>query len=526
METHPHPILIVEDSDVSRTMMVLLFEKAGYEVVSHSDGDEALADINARKFSMLILDQQLPGKSGVELLEADRKYNRNTPAVFVAGNLSLEDAVKISHLGIAGIFTKPADPVALLRKAEEITRKSDLTKSSGSDLDLEPVTQTTTDPKKESRVAAPVEGRVAYPTNHFPAAAPAFIELTHRLWKVRNFKSTLLLMGSPGTLYDEILRDMHAASDWSEGPIRVYPNRELDSDTLLDLLAHSLVEKKPTTIVIRSMHELDSEGQACLNQFLAFDGVFMPFAQRVRVVLTSDSDLNDELEDGSLDETLHFRASSISAKIPSLSEVKEDIPSLARHFLEKNSRTGDYKHSLQLTKEAAAWMKQRDWTGNFEALRYFIAITVHFATSREITSELLTNVTQLIDANSAPTREELAAEVASIQSAKTQQIEPPPLAPEAIAPVEADTDDSEDNPEEISSDPEASDPVPRQGVASYLPEALTSDEIEKAISGSSSSATQKKPVSTGKRLIQRKKPGSYDFASRLSSILPDDPSTK
>lgn len=523
MEQHPDPILIVEDSEVSRTMLVLLFEKAGYEVVSHADGDEALAELTARRFSMLILDQQLPGKTGIELLEADRKHNRNTPAIFVTGNLQLDDAVKISHLGIAGIFTKPADPVALLRKASEITQKID--PSSTPLIELENESESAGEIEKEAPAVAVDSSSVAYATTHFPAASSTFIALTHRLWKIRNFRNTLLVTGSAGTLYEEIVRDMHEASDWAQGPIRIYPNKALAEDTLLDLLAHSLVDETPATVVIHSIHKLDSEGQQLLKKVVGFDGVFMPFAQRVRFVLTSDSDLNPELESGSFDETLHFRIGSVTATIPDMAAMREDILPIARHFLETSPKTGDYRYSLQLTNEAANWLKSQDWAESFDELKYLLEITIHFANRREVNPEILINVCQLIDTGSAPTRPELAIEAAnavvvptpspSVKSA-VETTKALPVNNETTSPPNGEND--ADSSDEIAPDVPVAAP-PRQGVASYLPSDLSSAEIEAAIS--SSTTTRKQVGTTTKRRVERKKPGSYDFNDRLAKMLSD-----
>lgn len=518
-ESHPDPILVVEDSDVSRTMLVLLLEKAGYEVVAHHDGDEAMADIIARSFSMLILDQQLPGKMGIELLEADRKYNRNTPAIFVTGHLQLEDAIKVSHLGIAGIFTKPTDPVALLQKVAEITQKGKSEEPAALELETPQYSEASTGTETETQVSHPPLDRVAYPTYHFPAASEKFIELTHRLWKIRDFRNTLLLIGSEGTLYEEIARDVHAASQWASGLFIVYPQIQLDSDTLLGLLAHSLVEEKTFTVLISSINKLDSEGQELLRKAVRFEGVFMPFAHRVRFILTSDSDFTQELEEGAMDESLYFRIGAVTASVPDFEELAEDVLPLARHFLETCPRTGDYKHRLQFKNEAVSWLNTHEYSENFADLKYLITTVVHFATQRDITVELLVNVCQLIEIGSAPTREEIKAAAAAViaeQSpsadlvAETLSSSAEPMPTEAEKPS---VPDSEDNPASEAA-------PPRQGVASYLPTDLTEAEIEATISGTTTDG--KRIQTTQKRTIERKKPGSYDFNKRLSDVLSDD----
>ncbi|GAB5561955.1 MAG: hypothetical protein SynsKO_36020 [Synoicihabitans sp.] len=528
MATYSDPILVVEDSEVTRMMTVLLFEKAGYEVVAHEDGDKAMEEISGRNFSLLVLDQQLPGKSGIELLAADRKYGRNTPAVFVTGNLQLDDAVKISHLGIAGIFTKPADPAALLAKAREIVGDPTGQEIKPNQPSLEAVEQPPEIARTETPLAPPSADRIAYPVTDFPAASPAFITLTHRLWKVRNFRNTLLLFGTEGTMYSEIARDLWQSSDWSKGLFLVYPERELEADQLLDLLAHTLVEEHPATVLIRDVHRLDSERQELLRNAIGFREVFMPFAQRVRFVLTSDSDLNDELESGLLDETLYFHIGSVTANIPSIAELEEDVLPLARHFLETCPKTGSFKEQLRFDNSAIQWLGGRTWAGDFTELKHLVACTVHFTRHREITAEMLENIVEFIEIGSAPSLEELT----QLAEQMTRETTPVVVSDTAEGTRVTPADDEADIPEEATGDiepdvvetAETEATQTSRGVASYLPSSLSSDEIEKAIS--ESTVTRRGLNALGKREINRKEPGSYDFSKRLADTLAEEASNE
>ncbi len=509
------PILIVEDSDTSREMLVLLFEKSGYEVVAHSNGDAALADLATQSFSMLLLDQQLPGKSGIELLEADRKYGNNTPAIFVTGSLELKDAVRISHLGIAGIFTKPADPSELMRRTKELVRQTP-SQNFESKFELELPEIELAPPAITTGSVPPDPTKVAYLTPRFPAATKLFIEFTHRLWKVRNFRSTLLLSGQPGSPYADFVKDFTACSEFSDGPVLVYPDEPLEADRLLEMMAHALISEFKATVVIRHVDSLDSEGQELLRQVVGFEGRFQSFNHRVRFVLTSDSTLNDQLEDGSFDETLYCRIGSIGVSVPCLQDIADDIVPLARHILETSPRTGSFQGKLQLTKRAANWLRQKSWPGDYYELRRVMLTAAHFTAQREIDEDALANAAELIETGIAPTIAELFA---AINAAKTESsAASPSLAPSELPSTDF-ADETEPDHEETSQPREESSPPKPKGVASYLPQTLTPEELEVAISGTTS--PRPSAQTTGKRAIQRKSPGSYDFSKRLSEFLSD-----
>jgi DNA-binding NtrC family response regulator len=379
MSTSPHSqaILVVEDSVTSREMAVLLLEEAGYGVVACASAEEAMQAMQQREFGLLILDQNLPGMSGLQMLSQARKTHPDLPAVFIAGSLDLNLAVRISQERVAGIFTKPVDPRILLRKVAEVLHVAPTEDRRTNEETAAPRVASATpflDPP--SSEATPRTGRAG--ARSITDACAAYGTLGQRLKKVADFRSTLLLQGPFGAPFSALSRSLVAQSAFADGPFMECSPDQFDTDTLLQVLAALLVTEHAGTLLLTHIEDFNSEQIALLEQLLRCRGPFMPFAQRFRMIIGATPRLAQLAEEGGFDENLYYRLSALLVNVPALAEMRSDVVPLARYFLEVEQQRDLAGSPIMISPAAATWLEARDWPGDCAELqRVVLAASRH-----------------------------------------------------------------------------------------------------------------------------------------------------
>jgi DNA-binding NtrC family response regulator len=120
-EEGPYRVLIVDDEAVILTVLSSLFGEEGFEVRTAFSAEEALVELGARSFDMIITDKNLPGKSGLDLIRQVRSAHPDVETVMITGYGSLESAIEALHLGAGGYLLKPFEDIAIvLGKVNEL----------------------------------------------------------------------------------------------------------------------------------------------------------------------------------------------------------------------------------------------------------------------------------------------------------------------------------------------------------------------------------------------------------------------
>lgn len=117
-------ILIVDDDENIRRMLVKYLEKEDYIVQTAINGEEALDMVEEENFSLIMLDLKLPGKSGVQVLEDLRDRNIDTPVLIITGFGSIESAVKVMKLGAIDYLEKPFNPEQIKEQVNDIIKRN------------------------------------------------------------------------------------------------------------------------------------------------------------------------------------------------------------------------------------------------------------------------------------------------------------------------------------------------------------------------------------------------------------------
>ncbi|MBI5769827.1 MAG: response regulator [Verrucomicrobia bacterium] len=476
-------ILIVEDSSVFREMQSLLFRQAGYAVSAHEHPRTALAAARERHFDLVVIDYELPGMNGQQFMHELRKIVPAIHVIFVSGSLTLELAIQLSREGVAGIFNKPANPKNLIEKINDTlyrTAPRDAAQPAKGSLSPLPAARRagSNAPFAAATTATPSEpsaGDLAYSPRHFLGQSDAFRELTHRLWKVRDFRTALLLQGEPGSPFEAIARDLAETSIFRDGPVMTCRAEEFDTAHLLEVLAPTLLAQDAGTLVVTGVETFTPAQQKILQTLLASREMFQPFARRFRIVLAAAASLADLADNGQFNDTLFYKISTVTINVPPLGELRGDILPNVRRLLDERALAAEKPQPYSLTTAAATWLESQPWPGNFDQL-VRVVLAAAGPAGGEIDEAALAAALRHTAAAPRQTRSPFVAKPAA----------PPPPAPAIASPV----------------------------VSAHVVETTTAPA---AVAAPSRAVRPAAPLTA--RALFRTEPKGYSFALRLAEIL-------
>lgn len=378
-------ILVVEDSSVFREMQGLLLAQAGLAVSTHDNTAAALQAASRQRFEVALIDYDLPGAKGGQFVQELRQLQPDVAVIYVSAALNLELAVQLASQGVAGVFNKPAHPKTLLDKINEtLVRRAPQfpgsrwpfdTRGRESKAPFSPLALPSTEPPLD---------RPAYPARWVLGASQAYRDFTHRAWKVRDFRAVLMLQGESGSPFILLARDLIDHSIFRDGATMLCDGPGFTPSGLIACLAPTLLSHHAGTLVVTGVESFTTEQQKTLTTLISGREIFQPFARRFRLVLAATHDLAASVENGSFDETLYYKISSLSLSVPPLCEMRGDIELNARRIL-ASQRERDEAVPLALSTGAAAWLSTQDWPGNYDQLVHTLTAAVRQSQGDELT---------------------------------------------------------------------------------------------------------------------------------------------
>ncbi len=317
-------------------------------------------------YEVVLTDVQLQGMNGMEVLRSLRGAAPDTAVVLVTGYGTVEDAVEAMQLGAHSYVRKPVEPADL----EAVVAKA---------LESQELGQ-------GASVPAPVAAR----NDVFPGIighSRVMRELLELVAKVADTDSTVLITGETGTGKELVGRAIHSASRRS-GRVFSAINSAAFPETLLEseLFGHrrgaftgAATSKKGLfehahqgTVFLDEVAEMPLSMQAKLLRFLQ-TGEIRPVGGEttrlvdVRLVTATNKDLEEEVARGTFREDLYYRLAVIPVHVPPLRDRIEDVPLLARHFLQNfGAKIG--KPIDDLADDALDALTSYAWPGNVREL--------------------------------------------------------------------------------------------------------------------------------------------------------------
>jgi DNA-binding NtrC family response regulator len=375
-------ILLVDDEEGILKTLGRALREEGHEVVAVTRAREAERLLAARSFDLLVVDNRMPERTGLEMI---RDLGAGTPeterpeVVMMTAHATIESAIEAMKLGAFDYLQKPFEVDELLvvaRRALEHQRLRTQHRYLLSERDEE--------------------------FNHYGIVGRSrtIQELIRKLELVAQSKSTVLVTGETGTGKELAARAIHDRSAQRDMPL-IKVNCAAIPETLLEseLFGHvkgaftgAIAGKKGKfvladggTIFLDEIGTMSPALQAKLLRVLQEREVEPLGSEQtlqvdVRVIAATNRDLRRMVGEGTFQEDLFYRLSVIPIQIPPLRERREDIPALVEHFMHKHQqRTG--KRIDQVSDEALAALQAYDWPGNVRELENTIERAVVLATS-------------------------------------------------------------------------------------------------------------------------------------------------
>lgn len=369
-------ILIVDDEEGIRSVLSDLFEGLGCKVSQEEDGNKGLRLALSEDFDLIILDLSLPGCDGLELLRELKECKEDIPVIMITGYASMKSALQAMRLGAYDYITKPFDLDDVQMVAERAIERRCL-------IDENRYLQ------NELRERYGFENVIGLN----PEAQQAYLLAT----KVADSSASVLVLGETGTGKEYLARAIHYQSPRAKGPfIKVscaaLPESLLESE----LFGH---EKGAFTGAIARrigrfelahggtlfLDEIGDTTQATQIKLLRvlqekqFErvGGSETLTVDVRIIAATNRDLKQAIAEKDFREDLFYRLNVVTITLPPLRERKEDIPELAKHFIEKYSLdTG--KKINGISPEGLSMLQRYSWPGNIRELENCIERAIIF----------------------------------------------------------------------------------------------------------------------------------------------------
>ncbi len=359
-------ILIVDDEPDIRMLIEGILEDEGYTVRQAGDSDAALAAFRMRRPSLVILDIWLQGSrlDGLGILKALLTEEPHVPVVMISGHGTIETAVSAIQLGAYDFIEKPfkSDRLLLIiRRALEAAR---LARENA-----------------ELRLRAGFESNL---TGH----SAAITALRAAVERVAPTGSRVLISGPAGSGKEVAARMVHTRSRRADGPFialncaTLNPARfeeelfgvEAGADPIAAPRRAGVLERAHGgTLLLDEVSDMPLETQGKIVRALqdqTFERLGGSFRVKVdvRVLATTNRDLQVEIGNARFREDLYYRLAVVPIRMPSLKERREDVPELARYFLERSAETSGMP-GRELSTDALTALQAHDWPGNVRQLR-------------------------------------------------------------------------------------------------------------------------------------------------------------
>ena len=363
-------ILIVDDQEMMRDSLASTLVREGHEVVACWDGAAAIAKIENGKFDLLITDLKMPKMTGIELLQELKRLRPELPVVLMTAFATVQTAVEAMKLGAYDYIQKPFDGEEIKLLVERTLEHSRL--------------------KLENAALRTVAAEVNAP-RPLVGSGERMVEVKKKIDMIARSSATVLIHGESGTGKEVVARAVHAASPRADRPFLAVNCAALSENLLeSELFGHEKGAFTGADKMRRGRFELADGGTLLLDEISeiapalqakllrvlqesTFERVGSSVSQHVevRVVATTNRDLEKEVERGKFREDLFYRLNVVPIELPALRERLEDIPELSRHFLSLISKRekSPFRH---LEGEAVRVLQRYNWPGNVRELQNIV----------------------------------------------------------------------------------------------------------------------------------------------------------
>lgn len=363
-------ILIIDDEvDLCQSLLRLL-EKEGYQVFIAHSGEEGLIKVKENLPDLILLDLKMSGISGIETLERIITIDKDIPVIMLTAYQTVESAVKAMKLGAYDYINKPFNIEELKIVIKKALRERNLSREV---------------------VSLRQQIREKYSFHNIIGKSDKIKEVLYKIEKVAPTNATVLIRGDSGTGKELIAKTIHQYSPRRDKPFIAIDCTSMP-ETLIESELFGHTKGAFTGAVAKRLGKfelaqggtffLDEIGNLSVNiqakllralqerEIIPVGGNY-PVKIDVRVIIASNTNLEEEIKKGNFREDLYYRINVFSIPLPTLQERKEDIPLLALYFLNQfNPIFG--KKIKDISEECMKLLIDYSWPGNIRELQNVI----------------------------------------------------------------------------------------------------------------------------------------------------------
>lgn len=375
-------ILVVDDDISHCTILQALLRGWGYRVALANNGLQALEKVREKVFDLVLCDIRMAEMDGIETLKEIKTFNPSIPVLIMTAYSSVDTAVEALKSGALDYLIKPLDFDKLQLTLSEALAHTRLS---------------------ESPLAEPPAAQFG-----MVGDSPAMRALLNNITLVAPSDATVLIHGESGTGKELVARALHASSARSRRPLVILNCAALNESLLeSELFGHEkgaftgadkrregrFVEADGGTLFLDEIGDISPLMQMRLlraiqerevqrvgsNQTLSVD---------VRLIAATHRDLAEEVSAGRFRQDLYYRLNVVTIDMPPLRHRREDIPQLARYFLQRYAER-NRKAVQGFTPQAMDLLIHYAWPGNIRELenaveRAVVLLTGEYISEREL----------------------------------------------------------------------------------------------------------------------------------------------
>ncbi|WP_339411660.1 nitrogen regulation protein NR(I) [Pseudomonas sp. EA_35y_Pfl2_R5] len=371
-------VWIVDDDRSIRWVLEKALQQEGMTTQSFDSADGVISRLSRQQPDVIISDIRMPGASGLDLLARIRELHPRLPVIIMTAHSDLDSAVASYQGGAFEYLPKPFD----VDEAVSLVKRANM------------------HAQEQQSLAAPVEQPR---TPEIIGEAPAMQEVFRAIGRLSHSNITVLINGESGTGKELVAHALHRHSPRAASPFIALNMAAIPKDLMeSELFGHEkgaftgaanqrrgrFEQADGGTLFLDEIGDMPADTQTRLLRVLA-DGEFYrvgghtPVKVDVRIIAATHQNLESLVQAGKFREDLFHRLNVIRIHIPRLSDRREDIPTLARHFLSRAALELAVEPKL-LKSETEDYLQQLPWPGNVRQLENTCRWITVMASGREV----------------------------------------------------------------------------------------------------------------------------------------------
>ena len=385
----PIQVMLVDDDDPFRDALAEELRHSGFRVTTAIDAESALREVEDRSLDVAIVDLNLPGRSGEDLIRELKEHAPSMEIIVLTGHATVSNAVRTLKDGVYDFLTKPCNLDELESSIRRAFEKRSLV--------------------RENRLLQRELDRHD-PLREFVGKSPALRSVLEIISKVSQTDSAVLVEGESGVGKELAARAIHRTSPRSRQPFIVVDCTSLQESLLQsELFGHERGAFTGAVALKHGLFEVADGGTLFLDEI---GEISLPLQSRilrvldtgtfrrvgglkdvrvdVRIICATNRDLYQMVQEGRFRQDLYYRINVVSFALPPLRERRSDIPLLARYFAAHSPVAR--KRSVRFSAPVMSVLEAYAWPGNVRELHNVIERALILAEGEEVTLDDLPGI--------------------------------------------------------------------------------------------------------------------------------------